>query len=87
MVVIMLVVMLFPFSFLTRGRGVKLVDPYLGGANIPGGSNFTGSGGAVESMAMQNYYLGGVVSELWLTRVAVGGGALLLLAMMLFAII
>src|SRR5581483_10965095 len=37
MVAIMVVVMLFPFSFLSHGRGVKLVDPYLGGANIPGG--------------------------------------------------
>ena len=83
MVIMMAVVMLFPFSFLSRGRGVKLVDPYLGGANIQGGPGFTGSGGAVENVAMHNYYMGGVLNEVWLARAAVAGGAALLAAMML----
>ena len=75
MVVMMVVVMLFPLSFLSRGRGVKLVDPYLGGANIQGSPRFTGSGGAVENVTMHNYYLGGVLNEVWLSRCAVAGGA------------
>ena len=64
----MVVVMLFPLSFLSHGRGVKVVDPYLGGANIQGGARFTGSGGAVESVAMHNYYMSGVLNEVWLAR-------------------
>jgi ech hydrogenase subunit A len=84
MVIMMLVVMLFPFSFLSRGRGVKLVDPYLGGANIEGRPGFTGSGGAVENLTMHNYYMAGVLNEAWLARAAVTGGVLLLAAMIAF---
>jgi ech hydrogenase subunit A len=87
MLAMMLVVMLFPLSFLSRGRGVKVVDPYLGGANIEGRPGFSASGGAVESVAMHNYYLGGVLNETWLTRVAVAGGALLLAVMIIWAIV
>jgi ech hydrogenase subunit A len=86
MVAMMLVVMLFPLSFLSRGRGVKVVDPYLGGANIEGRPGFTASGGAVESVAMHNYYLGGALSETRLARVAVVGGAVLLAVMIIWAI-
>ena len=84
MMIMMVLVMLFPFSFLSRGRGVKLVDPYLGGANVEGSPAFTGSGGAVENMTMRNYYMGGVLSELWLSRAAVAGGVALLAAMIAF---
>jgi hypothetical protein len=84
MMIMMLLVMLFPFSFLSQGRGVKLVDPYLGGANIEGGVAFTGSGGAVENLTMRNYYMGGVLNEVWLARAAVAGGVTLLAAMMAF---
>ncbi len=87
MVIMMLVVMLFPFSFLSRGRGVKLVDPYLGGANVQGSPSFTGSGGAIEKVTMNNYYMGGVLNEVWLSRLAVGGGAALLALMMVCAIL
>jgi ech hydrogenase subunit A len=85
MVAMMLLVMLFPFSFLSRGRNVKLVDPYLGGANIQGAPGFTGSGGAVEGVVMHNYYMAGVLNEAWLTRAAVIGGAMMLTAMLVFA--
>jgi ech hydrogenase subunit A len=87
MVAMMLVVMLFPLSFLSRGRGVKVVDPYLGGANIEGRPGFTASGGAVESVAMHNYYLGGVLNETGLARLAVVGSTLLLAVMIIWAIV
>ena len=87
MMIMMALVMLFPLSFLSRGRGVKLVDPYLGGANIQGGPGFTGSGGAVENVALHNYYLGGVLNEVWLSRIAVAGGALLLAVMLVLALL
>jgi ech hydrogenase subunit A len=86
MMIMMVVVMLFPLSFLSHGRGVKLVDPYLGGANVEGSSCFTGSGGAVENMALHNYYMGSMLNEVWLSRIAVAGGAVLLAVMMAFAI-
>ena len=85
MVIMMVLVMLFPLSFLSRGRGVTLADPYLGGANIQGSPRFTGSGGTIETMTMHNYYMGGVLNEVWLSRVAVAGGAVLLAVMMAFA--
>jgi ech hydrogenase subunit A len=87
MMIMMVMVMLFPLSFLSHGRGVKLVDPYLGGANIQGGPGFTGSGGAVENMAMHNYYMAGVLNEVWLARAAVAGGAVLLAVMIAYAIL
>lgn len=87
MVIMMMVVMLFPLTFLSRGRGVKLVDPYLGGANIQGSPGFTGSGGAVEYVTMHNYYMGGILNEVWLSRVAMAGGAALLAVMLVFAIL
>ncbi len=87
MAIMMVVVMLFPLSFLSRGRGVKLVDPYLGGANIQGSARFSGSGGAAESVTLHNYYMGGVLDEAWLARVAVTGGTVMLTLMMMFAIL
>jgi len=81
----MVLVMLFPLSFLSRGRGVTLADPYLGGANIQGSPRFTGSGGTIETMTMHNYYMGGVLNEVWLSRVAVAGGAVMLALMLIFA--
>jgi ech hydrogenase subunit A len=84
MVIMMVLVMLFPLSFLSRGRGVTLADPYLGGANIQGSPRFTGSGGTIETMTMHNYYMGGVLNEVWLARAAVAGGVTLLAAMMAF---
>jgi hypothetical protein len=87
MAIMMLVVMLFPLSFLNQGRGVKLVDPYLGGSNAQTGPGFAGSGGKIESVTMSNYYMSGVLNEVWLTRVAVAGGASLLAVMLALAIL
>jgi ech hydrogenase subunit A len=80
--VLMGLVMLFPLSFLSRGRGVKLVDPYLGGANTQNSIRFLGSGGAVENLGMHNYYLSSVFDETWLARCGVVCGAVLLVVMM-----
>jgi ech hydrogenase subunit A len=87
MMIMMVVVMLFPLSFLSHGRGVKLVDPYLGGANVQGSPRFIGSGGAVENVTLHNYYMGSMLNEVWLSRVAVAGGVMLLAVMMAFAIL
>lgn len=87
MMIMMMVIMLFPLTFLSHGRGVKLVDPYFGGANVKGSPGFSGSGGTLENVTMQNYYMGGVLNEVWLSRVAVAGGAVLLAVMIVFAIL
>ena len=87
MMIMMLVVMLFPLSFLNRGRGVTLVAPYLGGANIQGSPGFTGSGGAVETVTLHNYYMGSMLNEIWLSRAAVAGGSVLLAVMIVLAVL
>ena len=76
----MLVVMLFPFSFLSRNRGVKLLDPYLSGANATG-SKFLGSGGQTQDAVAHNYYLRNVLDETALTRSGVFAGVVLLALM------
>ena len=57
MLIMLGMVALFPLSFFNYGRRVRVVDPYLGGANAEGGMKFTGSAGAVPEMTMKNYYL------------------------------
>ena len=57
MLIMLGMIALFPLSFFNYGRRVRVVDPYLGGANADGGMKFTGSAGAVPEMTMKNYYL------------------------------
>jgi len=73
MILMMGMVMLFPLSMLfrSRGGGVKIVDPYLCGANVEGSIKFVGSGGTVETMAMNNYYMRNLLSE----RLMMGWGS------------
>jgi ech hydrogenase subunit A len=87
MVCMMAMVMLFPLSFIRygRGRGVKVVDAYLGGANVDDSVHFLGSASNVEAMTMHNYYLRGLLSENWLSRWGVIGAAVMLVAMLLVA--
>ena len=44
MMIMMVMVMLFPLSFLNYGRGVKVMDAYLGGANVQEQCAVPGSG-------------------------------------------
>jgi len=78
MVIMLALVSLFPLSFLHYGRNVKVVDPYLAGANTDQSVQFTGSVGSVRSMTMHNYYLAGVVSEAKLVLAGVVLAGLLL---------
>jgi len=83
MIIMLALVSLFPLSFLNYGRNVKVVDPYLGGANTEHGVQFAGSAGAVQEMSMQNYYLTALLPEAKLMRlgVALAGGLLAILLM------
>jgi len=82
MTIMMVFVLLFPLSFIRYGRGVKVVDAYLGGANVPSSVSFVGSANAVENVTMHNYYLRSLLNEAWLSRWGVIGCALALAAML-----
>lgn len=57
MSVMLVMFMLFPVCFFFYGRDVKVVQPYLGGANIESTNNFIGAAQATKQMVMNNYYL------------------------------
>jgi ech hydrogenase subunit A len=57
MAIMLVLVMLFPLSFLLPGRRARYVEPYMGGANRGGGDFFRGSMGVVQGLAFRNYYL------------------------------
>jgi ech hydrogenase subunit A len=57
MSIMLAMVMLFPLSFINYGKRVKVVDAYLGGANIETSTSFRGAGSSIKDMEMKNYYL------------------------------
>jgi len=85
MTIMMVMVMLFPLSFINYGRGVKVMDAYLGGANVQSSVRFLGSGAHVEDVTMNNYYLRGFFSEAWLARWGVISATTILTLMLLLA--
>jgi ech hydrogenase subunit A len=56
-------VALFPATFFVYGRRVRVVEAYLGGANMDSSFQFQGAAGAVKDMETRNYYLGRVFGE------------------------
>ena len=85
MTIMMAMVMLFPVSFMSYGRGVKVVDAYLGGANVHSSVQFRSTADTVQDVAIGNYYLRNIFSEAWLSRWGVIGCAALLVAMLTLA--
>lgn len=83
MVIMLALVSLFPLSFLNYGRNVKVSDPYLGGANTEGGTQFIGSLGSVHDMTTQNYYLADLLSESKMMKVGVVFSCVLLAGLLL----
>jgi ech hydrogenase subunit A len=61
--IMLTLVCLFPLSFLFYGRKIKVVDPYLGGANVASGSQFRNALGEAKAMEMHNYYLNSLFPE------------------------
>jgi ech hydrogenase subunit A len=86
MTIMMAMVMLFPVSFMGYGRGVKVVDAYLGGANVHSSVQFRSTADSVQDVTMGNYYLRNMFNEAWLSRWGVIGCALLLVAMLTLAL-
>ncbi|HWU36677.1 MAG TPA: proton-conducting transporter membrane subunit, partial [Candidatus Acidoferrum sp.] len=68
MTIMMVMIMLFPLSFINYGRGVRVTDAYLGGANLHSSTRFLGSAIGEYDVTTNNYYLKGFVSEEWLSR-------------------
>ncbi len=83
----MAVVMLFPVSFLSHRNPPKVVDPYLGGANLEGGARFGGFGGQGQTVTIHNYYLRGILDEAQLARWSVIVSAGLLAVMLAIALL
>jgi ech hydrogenase subunit A len=86
MTIMMVMIMLFPLSFINYGRGVRVTDAYLGGANVPSSARFLGSGNAEHEVKTNSYYLHGFVSEAWLSRWGVLCGTTLLALMVAAAV-
>ena len=78
MVIMLVMVSLFPLSFLNYGRRVKVVDAYLGGANVETSVRFQGSAGVVQDMDLKNYYFNDFLGEARVFRVGVISGIALL---------
>jgi len=57
MSIMLAMVMLFPLSFVNYGKRVKVVDAYLGAANIETSTRFRSVAGGVKDMGMKNYYM------------------------------
>jgi ech hydrogenase subunit A len=68
MTIMMVMIMLFPLSFINYGRGVKVMDAYLGGANLQSSVRFLGSQNKPQDVAIKNYYLRSFFPEAQLTR-------------------
>lgn len=83
MIIMMVMIMLFPLSFLNYGRWVKVMDAYLGGANLQSSVRFRGSADKPQDVVTNNYYLREVVSEAWLSRWGIVSATLLLAIMVL----
>jgi ech hydrogenase subunit A len=87
MTIMMVMIMLFPLSFINYGRGVRVTDAYLGGANLHSSTRFLGSGNAEHAVTTNNYYLHGIVSEAWLSRCGVLCSTALLILLVATAIL
>ncbi len=72
MMIMMAVIMMFPLSFINYGRGVKVMDAYLGGANLHSSVRFLGSANRTEDVVFRNYYLKNLFDEARLSRWGAG---------------
>jgi ech hydrogenase subunit A len=79
MTMMLAMIALFPLSFFNYSRKIKVMDAYLGGANLGGSIKFQGSAGRVQSVTMGNYYFADLMNETRLFRAGVLIGMSLLL--------
>ena len=86
MTIMMVMIMLFPLSFINYGRGVRVTDAYLGGANLQSSTRFLGSASQELDVTTHNYYLHGLLSEATLSRIGVIGSTVLLVLLFVAAL-
>jgi ech hydrogenase subunit A len=86
MIIMMALVLLFPITFLNYGRGVRVTDAYLGGANVHSSTKFRSTADSVQEVTIGNYYFQSILSEAWLSRWGVVGSTVLLAVMLLLAV-
>ncbi len=87
MIIMMSLVMLFPLTFLNYGRGVRVTDAYLSGANAASSVRFVGMASQDQEVAIGNYYLRNFFSEAALSRWGVIASAALLVILILVALV
>jgi ech hydrogenase subunit A len=85
MIIMMALVLLFPLTFINYGRGVRVTDAYLGGANAASSVRFVGMASQDQDVAIGNYYLRNFFSEAALSRWGVIGSAALLVILVAIA--
>jgi ech hydrogenase subunit A len=74
---------ILPASLLYRGgRHTRLSTPYLGGANVAVGTQFTGSMGLTREVGMRNYYLSELFGEKRIGPLGLWASAALVLALL-----
>lgn len=86
MTIMMVMILLFPMSFLNYGRGVKVMDAYLGGANLQSSVRFAGFENRPQAVAMNNYYLQDFFPEAGLLRFGIVCAMLLLVCLVAVAL-
>jgi len=86
MTIMMVMIMLFPLSFINYGRGVKVMDAYLGGANLHSSIRFLGSQNQPQDLCTNNYYLRNLFNEAQLARWGAVGCWVLLAIMLWLAV-
>lgn len=82
MTIMMVMILLFPLSFINYGRGVKVMDAYLGGANLNSSVRFLGPAGQPQEVTLGNYYLRNFFDEGQLARWGAWTCAILLVLML-----
>lgn len=83
MTIMMVMILLFPLSFINYGRGVKVMDAYLGGANLKSSVRFLGAADRAQDVNLSNYYLRNFFDEPKIVRWGVISCAVLLGTMLI----
>ena len=85
--IMLAMIMLFPLSFINYGKKVKVVDAYLGGANIDTSVRFRGSAGSSYNIELKGYYLEKYFKESRLNNIGVVACCILLVFLVAMALI
>ncbi len=73
MLIMMGMVLMFPFTAPPKNerKKVRIVGPYLGGANLPSLAAFTGAAGSTHDVTLRHYYLADYFGEQRLLKIGI----------------